>query len=55
MKYYRAGNGTAGRDIDVAPNSRREYWAQYQSPPGDVTVLTVTFTEAPPLYDVPIQ
>lgn len=55
LKYYRAGNATEGRELDVAPNSRKEYWAQYKSPPRDVTALTVNFTEAPPLYNLPLQ
>ncbi len=55
LKYYRAGNASQGLNLDLEPRSRREYWAQYQAPPRDVSQLTLNFPDAPPLYNVPIQ
>ena len=52
---YKASNASRGLHLDLKPRSRREYWAQYRAPPRDVSQLTLNFTDAPPLYNVPIQ
>ncbi len=55
LKRYSAGTASSGRDLNVPPFERREFWAQYQAPPKDVNALTVVFADAPPLYEVAIR
>jgi hypothetical protein len=57
LKRHRAGNSNIGRrgTLNVAPQSRKEFWAQYQAPPPDVTTMTVQIPDARPFYDVPVE
>ena len=54
MKRHVAGNCSAAADLNVPAGGRREYWAQYQAPPADVTSMTVQVPDAAPFYDVPL-
>lgn len=63
LKRHDPGNGSSASHYGpdglsiylVAPHGRREYWAQYQAPPDDVTVMTLQIPGmAAPLYDIPI-
>ena len=55
MKRHVAGNCSGAGSLNVLPaGSRREYWAQYQAPPADVTSMTVQIPDAELFYDVPL-
>jgi hypothetical protein len=55
LKRHTAGNCSAAGSLNVLPaGSRREYWAQYQAPPADVTSMTVQVPDAAPFYDYPL-
>lgn len=68
-KYYvltdKEGNSLASQHIFVAagtygvkeriePGTAKRYWAKFPAPPPEVTTVSVFFSEADPLEDVPI-
>ena len=55
MKRHLAGNCSGSAALHVVPAGiRREYWAQYQAPPAEVTSMTVQVPDAALFYDVPL-
>jgi hypothetical protein len=48
------GEGTIGIDESIPPGESRRYWMKLPAPPAAVKSLTVFFSKAEPIEDVPI-